>query len=105
MPRKRKLPPGTPAGRPKANHTIASEQFRKYLIEQIVEHQGPIIKKLIERAEGGSEKALEMVFERVIGRPITPLEHSGEGLEALTNAILNALGGNKKGGQDDKDKS
>lgn len=84
------------AGRKKAPHTIATEAFRKRLIEKIIKEQDPIIEKLIERAKTGSEKAIEMILERVIGRPITPLDHGGEGLEALTKAILSALGSGKK---------
>lgn len=80
----------------RAPHTLQSEQFRKRLIEKIIERQDPIINKLLERAEGGSEKALEMVMERIIGRPITPLEHQGEGLEQLTNAITKILTGKSK---------
>lgn len=84
------------AGRKKAPHTIATEQLRKYIIEEVIKAKAPIIRKLIERASGGNEKAAELLLERVLGRPITPLEHSGEGLEALTNAILGLLSGKKK---------
>lgn len=90
--RKRKLPPGTPAGRPKANHTLMTEAFRKYVIERVIAEQGPLMDALLARAKKNSDKALDMALERVLGRPVTPLEHSGEGLEQLTNAIMTLLG-------------
>jgi len=40
------------AGRKKANHTIASEKAREYLITSIVEHLAPIVSAQIESAKG-----------------------------------------------------
>lgn len=40
------------AGRKKANHTIASEKAREYLITSIVEHLAPIVSAQIESAVG-----------------------------------------------------
>ncbi len=40
------------AGRKKANHTIASEKAREFLITSIVEHLEPIISAQIDSAKG-----------------------------------------------------
>lgn len=82
---------GKPAGRPKARHTILTEQFRKHLIERLVAEQDPIIDALIKNIKAGKEKSIEMGIERIIGRPITPVDFQGEGIEALTDAINTIL--------------
>lgn len=92
----RKLPKGfggkqANAGRKKASHTIASEALRKYIINEVIKVKKPLIKKIIDGALAGNEKNQEQLLERVLGRPITPLDHQGEGLEALTNAITTIL--------------
>ena len=40
------------AGRKKANHTIATEKAREFLISSIVEHLAPIVSAQIESAKG-----------------------------------------------------
>lgn len=40
------------AGRKKANHTIASEKAREFLISSIVEHLSPIVSAQIDSAKG-----------------------------------------------------
>jgi len=40
------------AGRKKANHTIASEKAREFLVSSIVEHLGPIVSAQIDSAKG-----------------------------------------------------
>lgn len=97
LPARRKFGGSQPnAGRKKAQHTIASEAFKKYIINEVVKKKSPIVKALIDKAMAGDVKAADLLLERVLGRPVTPLDHGGEGLQELTNAIGNLLSPKKK---------
>ena len=76
------------AGRKKANHTIATEKAREYLITQIREHMAPIVAAQIDSAKGLSyvgeagkiytqppnTKVGEYLLNQIAGRPNLNIE-------------------------------
>lgn len=64
-------------GRKKAAHTLATEAFKKALVEAVIREKEPLIKALIAKGKKGDVPALREIFERVIGKVVVPMEHSG----------------------------
>lgn len=51
-----------------ASHTLAAQEIRRYLIEEVIREMRPIIKALIKKAKEGDVPALREVLERTLGR-------------------------------------
>ena len=62
----------------KAPQTLATEEFRKLLIQKVLEEQEPIIQALIDKGKLGDIAALKEIFERVLGRVKEQMEVSGQ---------------------------
>ena len=55
-------------GRPKAPHTIATEIYRKYLVDEVVKHREGLIKAMIDKGLTGDIPAIKEAHERVLGK-------------------------------------
>ena len=66
------------AGRKKGFSAIQAEKSREYIIQQVEDSLKPIVNGLISRAKQGDLKAVQILFDRAFGRPITPIETTGE---------------------------
>lgn len=69
------------AGRPKgskASHTIQAEALKKYLIEQAIAAKAEVIAALIREAKRGDVRAIKELLDRILGRPVDPVELSGK---------------------------
>lgn len=56
------------AGRPKAQHTIKTEEARKYVVERIAAELQPIMDKHIELAKAGDAASLKYLTDQLIGK-------------------------------------
>jgi len=106
------------AGRKKANHTIATEKAREYLITKIKEHLAPIVAAQIDSAKGLSyvgeagkiytqppnTKVGEYLLNQIAGRPTFGVELKVEEppdpeIKKRTDAIITEYLSNYRGRQ------
>lgn len=62
------------SGRKKGFSAIEAESARKFIVEQVNASLEPIISKLIQLAKKGDLRAIQILFDRAYGRPITPIQ-------------------------------
>ena len=79
------------AGRKKANHTIAAEAYKKYIVEEVVKQKGPLVKALIDKALTGDVAALKEVHDRALGKvkEAFDLTSGGKAIPLLANVPNN----------------
>lgn len=78
-------------GRPKANHTIQAETFKKFLIEKVIAEKTPIIEALIKKGKKGDVQALKEIFDRILGKAQQNLDLTSNGKTIA--AILDEIDG------------
>lgn len=69
------------AGRPKgavSGHTLEAQELRKRLIKAAQKNWDAIIFSLIDNAIAGNTIAQRELLDRVLGKAIQPMEHSGK---------------------------
>lgn len=74
---------GMKGGRPKAQHTIATENARKYVVERIAAELGPIMDKHIELAKQGDASSLKYLTDQLIGKAKETVE-----VESTTKLLI-----------------
>ncbi len=62
------------AGRKVGYSAIESEKAREFIVSRVNKSLEPIITGLIDRAQKGDTRAIQILFDRAYGRPITPIE-------------------------------
>ena len=62
------------SGRKKGFSAIEAEKAREFIVEKVNASLEPIIAKLIQLAKKGDLRAIQILFDRAYGRPITPIE-------------------------------
>lgn len=61
----------------KAAHTLETEAYRKAIIDEAIKAQLPVIKALIKQAKAGSIPAINMLWDRVLGKVPDKMEMGG----------------------------
>lgn len=82
------------AGRPKgslANHTLQAQEFRKQLMQRLIEEAKPIIDALFKKGKQGDIVAIREIMNRTVGIPTQNLELTGKDGKDLPTPIMNYL--------------
>lgn len=66
------------SGRKKGFSAIEAEKAREFIIQRVNASLEPIIDSLISKSKQGDIRATQILFDRAYGRPITPIETTGE---------------------------
>lgn len=79
------------SGRKKGFSAIEAEKAREFIVQQVNASLEPIIAGLIDRGKRGDIRAIQILFDRAYGRPITPFETTGEAPRMLIMDVLDEL--------------
>ena len=76
--------------------------YETYLLANILKEKGGIIKALLKESKLGNVRAIKEVHERLLGKVIEEVKHSGDINIPLTSIIINPIK-NDKQKEDNKD--
>lgn len=62
------------SGRKRGYSAIEAEKAREFIVGRVNASLEPIISALINRAKQGDNKAIQILFDRAYGKPLTPIE-------------------------------
>lgn len=62
------------SGRKRGFSALEAEKAREFIVGRVNASLEPIVSALINRAKQGDNRAIQILFDRAYGRPITPIE-------------------------------
>lgn len=66
-------------GRKKAQRTIGTEQFREYLVAEVMRERVPLIKVLMDSGKAGNINAIKELFDRAFGKSKESVDVTSKG--------------------------